>query len=231
MFYVKKEYNGYYDICDTEDSTVETIDRATLINLVQNGLSIYGVSKSFRVTTFKNEHDIVRHYIMRCELSGKIAPEFKITKVGNRVDISLIRQEEEYRVVIPEIATSISDYCFKFCKFIHEVEIPAGVKEIGAYCFYHCTNLEKVKFADGIILNKIPVCCFCETGITSIELPESVELIDTMAFCGCSNLVSFKAPKNLKVIGLYAFDNTEFSRMGIPDSLRALESRELGGID
>ncbi|WP_400245552.1 leucine-rich repeat protein [Methanomethylophilus alvi] len=62
---------------------------------------------------------------------------------------------------------------------IQSIIIPEGITRVGG--FYHCSNL------------------------TSISLPESLEIIDSIAFEGCTNLSEITLPSNLQSIGDLAF--------------------------
>lgn len=46
-----------------------------------------------------------------------------------------------------------------------------------------------------------------EAGVTSITLPNSITIIDSYAFLGCSEIVNFVVPSKLQKIGDYAFKN------------------------
>lgn len=59
-------------------------------------------------------------------------------------------------------------------------------------------------------VNGLPVVCiekqaFANRGIVNIELPKTIEIIETEAFKGCRNLEKVNFPQNLKGIGRSAF--------------------------
>ena len=68
---------------------------------------------------------------------------------------------------------------------ITAVTFSKSVKEIGPYCFNNCTNL------------------------SSLIIPEGVEIIEMNAFYGCKSLNSVTLPNSLTRIGQNAFDEIE----------------------
>lgn len=59
-----------------------------------------------------------------------------------------------------------------------------------------------------------------EAGVTSITLPNSITIIDSYAFLGCSEIVNFVVPSKLQKIGDYAFKNcSKIVSYDLPKSL------------
>lgn len=75
-------------------------------------------------------------------------------------------------------------------------EMLEGATEIGYAAFQRCSKL------------------------TSVEIPNSVTIIDGHAFQSCSSLTSVEIPNSATIIGGYAFDGcTSLSSAEIPDSV------------
>ena len=68
-----------------------------------------------------------------------------------------------------------------------------------------------------------------EIDITSITLPNSITIIDSYAFLGCSNIVNFGVPGKLQKIGDYAFKNC--SKISSYDMPKTLLQIGLGAFD
>lgn len=60
------------------------------------------------------------------------------------------------------------------------------------------------------------------TDIKSITLPDTVEVIQQMAFSGCSSLTDFSAPVNLNTIGDDVFRNSGISNIQFNNKLRTI---------
>ena len=67
-----------------------------------------------------------------------------------------------------------------------EVIIPEGVITLADYAFYHWNNLERITLPS--TLTTIGVGAFANSGLTSVNIPASVTVLDKRAFSGCSSL-------------------------------------------
>lgn len=61
-----------------------------------------------------------------------------------------------------------------------------------------------------------------KSSITSVTLPNTIEIIGVYAFSGCTNLNTINMPLFVKTIGAYAFQNTRFSTITLPNSLTTI---------
>ncbi len=115
----------------------------------------------------------------------------------------------------PERTTKIGQYMFaaganqygskQTVSAIESIYIPAGVETLGSYMFYQAENLKSVTFGDGINLTEIPERMFYRTKLTSITIPESVEVIGSNAFYYVETLLNVTIPAGVKTIGDSAF--------------------------
>ena len=79
-------------------------------------------------------------------------------------------------ILIPEGVKNIGKGCFWRCRKLEEVSLPSTLKTVSTRCFEECFNLRKVTLTDGI--KEIDEEAFKATGIASIAIPASIELID-----------------------------------------------------
>lgn len=87
------------------------------------------------------------------------------------------------------------------------ISLPNSVTRIGGSAFYNCSNLREIPLPDG--LTTIGNNAFKESGLTHIDIPESVTLIGMWSgselysgvFAGCENLTEIKLPDSLTAIG------------------------------
>ena len=120
------------------------------------------------------------------------------------------------KVILPSTLTSIGKSAFRESG-LQSIEIPASVGTIGNGAFYNCKALTTVTFEKGSQLKTIggttnnnPFNTFNNcTSLTDIEIPASVETIESNAFKGCTALttVTFEKGSQLKTINRYAFEN------------------------
>ena len=171
-------------------------------------------------------------------------------------------------VVIPDSVTKIGNWAFANCVSLLEIELPDGITEMEARVFYFCTALERVNLPAGMTsipygfleecssvtefeipdhIVKIETAALKKTGITSIDIPESVTeigphaffgcegltevtvpesvvIVDHDAFAKCTNLVSVSLPENLETLAQYAFwDCASLKELVIPEKVTAVE--------
>ena len=88
--------------------------------------------------------------------------------------------EEATNIVIPDSATIIGDYSFRYWKSLSGVTILGNITKIGKSAFYLCKKL------------------------TDITLPETVTTIDDNAFCYCATLETLTIPSSVTTIGKQA---------------------------
>ncbi|MDD7314980.1 MAG: leucine-rich repeat protein, partial [Bacilli bacterium] len=83
-------------------------------------------------------------------------------------------------------------------KILTKITIPEGITFIGFYAFNGCTNLIEVNLPNS--LQEICEGAFSSSGITSINIPGSVNTIWSNAFASCNNLTSVTLNKGITSI-------------------------------
>ena len=95
-------------------------------------------------------------------------------------------------ITLPQSVTSIgSDFgsgAFYECISLRKMVIPEGVTKIGGWTFSGCTSLEEVVLPPVITL--IGTDAFCNTKLTTMNLPKTLECIGGNAFYACPNFTS-----------------------------------------
>ena len=133
--------------------------------------------------------------IVNCSISGG----FKVTTQGTEVTVSQGNQ----------------------CA--GQAEIPAEVTKLGAFAFANNPNLTSVDFL-GENVRRIEGYVFYSTGLTSIEIPASVEQIDDDAMTHTQfTSITFGADSRLQTIGQSAFAaNLALTQLTLPASLTSI---------
>ncbi len=95
-----------------------------------------------------------------------------------------------------------------------EITIPAEINGVPVTridwgAFYKCTGLTSINIPDSIIYLGTSAFADC-TGLTSINIPDSVTSIENGAFSGCTELTSINIPDSVTNIGIRAFDDTKW---------------------
>lgn len=86
------------------------------------------------------------------------------------------------------------------------LELPSTIQEIRSFAFQDCVNLESVVIPETSALEKIWDDAFygCSK-LSSINLPNSLKIIDSGAFTRCKSLTSIAIPNSVIEVGNYAF--------------------------
>ncbi len=121
-------------------------------------------------------------------------------------------------VIIPDNVTTIGALAFWNCASLASVTIPESVTTIGDSAFWNCASLTSINVnenntayasIDGVLFNKekteIIRCPQNKSGEYSI--PESVTIIDSSAFDGCTLLTTVNAPCSWNENPLYTFED------------------------
>lgn len=74
--------------------------------------------------------------------------------------------------------------------------IPNGIEEIESVAFMNNTRLNNINFPTS--LRKIGECCFSDTGIVELRLPEGLECCMCQVFMECENLEIIDFPSTFK---------------------------------
>ena len=94
-----------------------------------------------------------------------------------------------------------------------------GARGIGSYAFFNCSGLTSVEMPDSV-MSIGPSAFSCCSGLTRVTIPDGVTSIGPSAFSGCSGLTSVTIPDGVMSIGYSAFENCSgLTRVTIPNSV------------
>ena len=116
---------------------------------------------------------------------------------------------------------NLNSYLFYQNKFIKSVEVKYdGI--IGSYAFYDCTGLTSIDISNSVTSIGSYAFYGC-TGLTSIDIPNSVTSIGNYAFYGCTGLTSIDIPNSMTSIGNSAFHYCSgLTSVTIPNSVKSI---------
>ena len=116
--------------------------------------------------------------------------------------------------------TSIGHYAFRNCSALKSVSLPPSVTSIGENAFAGCTALDSVEICDlaawcGIaFVSRLSNPCYLAhrlflngEEVKDLVVPDSVSLIESYAFAGCTGLTSVSIPSSVTDIGASVFTN------------------------
>lgn len=166
-----------------------------------------------------------------------------IQKIGARAfyyDSSLTE------VILPDNLSILGEYAFGRCSSLETVVLGKGLEGIEAGVFTNCENLAAIEFPENITY--IGDYAFESTGVSKVEIPDTITSIGNGAFSGCDFLqevnigssVAYIADRafsgcdlrnvminsEISSIGQYAFSgNSNLESIDIPNSVTEIEYR------
>lgn len=127
-----------------------------------------------------------------------------VKKLGNTVGSGPFEQCTSLEsVVIEEGVPYIGYQAFTGCSNLTNISIPSSVTSIGGQAFQQCTNLASVTLPEG--LNYLGGSAFLYQGITQIDIPDGVTVIETSVFDCCDKLETVQMGDSVTQIKDYAF--------------------------
>ena len=100
--------------------------------------------------------------------------------------------------------------------------IPTSVKTITNNGFEHTVNLKNISIPSNV--TKIEDHAFCKSGITSLNLPNSIESIESFCFSYCNGLINVKLPNSISKIDNGTFRDCEnLSEIEISSSVESID--------
>lgn len=185
----------------------------------------------------------------------------------DRLENSVFEEFENLvKIVIPKKVTYVGKNCFRGCGRLKRVTLPEDLKCIQPYTFYECTALEYVYIGEGTQDISHHAFTFCRslkhlnipsavlsigqyalahTGLSSVVLPEGIEVIaegcflnceelsrvvipkvheiESEAFKSCVKLKHFFIPGSVAWLGHDVFDKSGLKHISVPRGIKGLQ--------
>lgn len=188
------------DCCFSECMALRGIEGAA--NVTSIGDSAFRTCTAMRSVTIPPKvTSIGAAAYLGCDALIDITMGNAVTSVGNYV---FSCNDALETVTLSTSLTELSENMFMWDYNLSTVNNTSQVTSMGKQVFYQCTNLSSFTIPSG--LKAIPVEGFYQTGLTSITIPNGVELIDEYAFRYCHQLQSVTFPTSGSCkIGYMAF--------------------------
>ena len=157
------------------------------------------------------EHEVVRSgqcgedVFWTLDLEGQL----KISGEGAMWDyIEMTPEWEPYSAMIKEViveegVTTIGDYAFSASGEVSNVQLPDSVYDIGYCSFWNCSKLTSVELPQQ--LDSIDGRAFLGTGLTELELPETLSNLGGESLGSCEALDYVRFTGDAPTIGYNAF--------------------------
>ena len=158
------------------------------------------------------------HMLQNCYALKSIKLHNGVTAIW---DYSLGGCESLESIELPEGLETISWGAFSSCKSLKEVIMPDTVTDLSEFTFANCQSLERVKISSGV--KKLGTCCFDNTALKTVVIPEGIESVGDCAFRYCAKLEEVTLPYTLTSLGEQVFAHCEkLTTVVIPDGVPKL---------
>ena len=170
-----------------------------------------------------------------------------VTKVGMRFEYERSYYAEIDGITIvtlPEHLKTITRNALSGCPNLTEVYMYDEVEEIGAFAFAECPKLSQIRLSKNLKiirgyaffntpslvidmslpygLSEMSNGAFYYSGIRSVTIPGTVEIIPEIAFAYCKNLKKVTLSEGIIEIGDYAISKTDITELVIPSSVETI---------
>ncbi len=196
-----------------------------LFNKDKSQIVCYPIGKTDEEYTVPNTVTTIGAYAFsECTALKSIVLQEGVSRMGGSYIFYYCSNLEN--ISLPSTLQNIGVWAFGFCKKLSYVEIPYGVKTLDSAAFYYCSSLNNILMPDSVTtmgthcfracssLNNIKISnsitglyyrVFNGCGFSSIEIPDSVTLIDKEAFYQCQKLTNITIPNNVTKLGQMSF--------------------------
>ena len=180
-------------------------------NTVQHlGNGVFENCASLATATLPNHLDTIPDYIFTsCESLTDYIFSDSTVYIG---ESSFRNCTSLTSVVVPDSVTTIGDEAFSGCTGLTLATIGRNVANIGSSAFANCTNLDTVNYnalncssRDWYYNPYDYLDVFHNSGVSILNIGESVHTIPNCIFRGCSNIDRITIPDSVSSIGSYSF--------------------------
>lgn len=148
--------------------------------LLDNGIDIFDVSK------------IPANYMRGNTYIFNVTIPERATSIGSKAFANCINLK---KLIINHSVKHIDSGMCMGCIQLNEVKLPSNCSDFdSSYAFFGCISLETIVLPP--TMKKIGKYCFAGSGLTSIDIPSSIDYVDKNAFDGCKELTEIHIDKH-----------------------------------
>ncbi len=202
---------------------------------------MYNSSNLERVVLPEGLKEIGESAFYLCDKLNTINLPNSLTTIGNNAFGHAFDSSKDTTIVIPESVTSLGSLAFSESglkeaivlgntlsismfngsKNLEKVTLPETLIEIPNYAFENCKNLKTINLPENLYIIGDGSFKGCES-LSSLNLPETVMQIGESAYSGAfktTNDIKITIPRNVTVIGKYAFEKTNIKEVEFLNSI------------
>ena len=155
-------------------------------------------------------------------LKNVTLPDTVKTIEDNAFGVSAIAE-----LTLPDSLVTLGDMVFYDCRSLKTVMFGDNVEVVGGACFSGCTSLSDITFNEN--LKTIGEMAFAGCSFTSLDIPNSVEVLETTVFAACT-FTEYTVSSGIKTIKRKAFaDCKSLKKIYIPENVQEIENDAFSG--
>lgn len=205
-------------------------------NLKTIGANAFGVCESLKEITLPDSVDSIAEGVFQgctslTKINSRLAKDDGRTIVieGTLVAVAWAGLSS-YKV--PDGVTRIGNSVFSHfshmgSRMLKSVSLPSGLKSIGNYAFQEAP-ITNIVIPDSVESIESSAFCFC-WDLASVTLPNSLTQIENGVFDGCLSLGAITLPSQLERIGSNSFSGTSLNSIVIPETVTFIGHHAFSG--
>ena len=191
------QYEAFYDCTNLKN--VEFEEGSKLQTIGQQAFMDCGSLENF--TCPDGVETIEKQAFVACTVLENVQFNENLKTIGN----AAFAWTGVKSITIPDNTTTIGSGCFYECGQLEEVVIGKNIDAIESSTFYRCKALKRVLLSNVVSIDEY---AFCQTGLETIEFPDTLKYVGEAAFAS-SSLIKVDIPKSVQSIGNRAFEGCE----------------------
>lgn len=168
------------------------------LDLNTKTLYLTGTGTTYNYTNVGNVNPFIEH---RGNINTIIIGD-GITRLGNRLFRGLSQVES---VTFGKDITTMGHEVFYSCGKLAKVELNEGLTALSSLAFYNCKKLAQITIPSTV--TNINSRAFKGTGLTSIDVPDTVRTLGYEVFMNCASLESVDYTRGVSMLSPRTFEN------------------------
>ena len=170
--------------------------------------------------------------LLLMDSNGTLTIPDRVTKIGEGAFANL---EGLKTIIIPSTVTRIEQNAFRNNTTLETVIMQEkdgyGVEHIGYGAFMECRNLTTVQMSNTVEIIDSQAFYYC-TNLKNINLSTSLDIIKNYAFAGCNSLTNVKLPEGLTTVNPYTLDRVlNMETIEISSSVSSISGTSFSSCD
>ena len=160
------------------------------------------------------------HKIGEVAFEGTSISEVTLSDQIKEIPVGCFAYANIKKITLGANVTTIASSAFYNCRTLFEVNLSDCLFSIGSQAFYNTVVLTSIELPEGLM--EIGGQAFYGSGLMSIEIPGSVEVLNAGTFNGCTSLNSITFNEGLKEIGGSLIYESNVKKIYIPSTVEEI---------